>query len=337
MNVQHPQTPRIFISTIPFGEVDPSPLQALDKSGFEYKINPLGRKLKANEVAEIAKDYDALIAGTEDTIPLIQASKKLKIISRVGIGLDSVPLELCKKKGIKVCYTPDAVTKAVAEFTVGLMLDITRHITQVDRQQRARVWQRLQGKRIGESVIGLVGYGRVGSQITDILTSFKPKQILVNDIKDKKSEIKLLSEFSGVEIKQVEKEIIWEHSDVISLHVPLSKLTKDMVGTEEMKMMKSETVLLNTARGGIINEDELYVSLKEKQIASAAVDVFEKEPYLGKLTELDNILLTQHMGSCSYDCRTQMELEAVEEVIRFFKQEPLLREVPEEECQYQQA
>ena len=91
---------RIFISTIPFGEVDTSPVKLLEKSGFEYKINPLGRKLKANEVAEIAKDYDALIAGTEDTTPLIQASKKLKIISRVGIGLDSVPLELCKKKGI---------------------------------------------------------------------------------------------------------------------------------------------------------------------------------------------------------------------------------------------
>jgi D-3-phosphoglycerate dehydrogenase / 2-oxoglutarate reductase len=328
---------RIFISTIPFGEVELSPLQVLDKSGFEYNINPLGRKLKADEVAEIAKDYDALIAGTEDTTPLIQSSKKLKIISRVGIGLDSIPLELCKKKGITVCYTPDAVTKAVAEFTVGLMLDSTRHITHADRNQRAGVWKRLQGKRIGESVIGLVGYGRVGSMITGILSSFKPKQIFVNDLKDKHDEIRSLSERSGVEIKQVEKEIIWKHADVISLHVPFSKLTKDMIGKEEMKMMKSETVLINTARGGIINEEELCVSLIEKQIASAALDVFKNEPYEGKLNELDNILLTQHMGSCSYDCRTQMELEAVEEVIRFFKQEPLLREVPEEELQYQKA
>jgi D-3-phosphoglycerate dehydrogenase / 2-oxoglutarate reductase len=328
---------RIFISTIPFGEVETSPVKLLEKSGFEYKINPLGRKLKANEVAEIAKNYDALIAGTEDTTPLIQSSRKLKIISRVGIGLDSVPLELCKTKGIKVSYTPDAVTKAVAEFTVGLIIDLTRHIAQSDRQQRAGVWQRLQGKRIGESVIGLVGYGRAGSRIAGILASFKPKQILVNDIKNKQAEIVSLSEASGVEIKQVEKEIIWKHSDVISLHVPLSNKTKDMIGTEEMKIMKSTAVLLNTARGGIINEEELYASLIEKQIASAAVDVFEKEPYLGKLTELDNILLTQHMGSCSYDCRAQMELEAVEEVIRFFNREPLLREVPDEEFQYQQA
>ena len=144
------------------------------------------------------------------------------------------------------------------------MLDITRHITQADRQQRARVWQRLQGKRIGESVIGLVGYGRAGSQIAGILTSFKPKQILVNDLKNKQAEISSLSEISGVEIEQVEKKIIWKHSDVISLHVPLSKLTKDMVGTEEMKMMKSETVLLNTARGGIINEERTLCFLKRK-------------------------------------------------------------------------
>ena len=91
MIVPKTETPRIFISTIPFGEVDPTPLNELDKSGFEYCINPLGRKLKSEEVAEIAKDYDALIAGTEDTTPLIKLSKKLKIISRVGIGLDSVP------------------------------------------------------------------------------------------------------------------------------------------------------------------------------------------------------------------------------------------------------
>ena len=205
----------------------------------------------------------------------------------MGIGLDSVPLELCETKGIKVSYTPDAVTKAVAEFTVGLIIDLTRHITQADRQQRAGVWQRLQGKRIGESVIGLVGYGRAGSRIAGILASFKPKQILVNDIKNKQAEIVSLSEASGVEIKQVEKEIIWKHSDVISLHVPLSNMTKDMIGTEEMKIMKSTAVLLNTARGGIINEEELYASLIEKQIASAAVDVFGQEPYLGKLTELD--------------------------------------------------
>ena len=337
MKVLETEIPRIFISTIPFGEVDPSPIQALDKSGFEYSINPLGRKLKADEVAEIAKDYDALIAGTEDTKQLIQSSKKLQIISRVGIGLDSVPLELCKKKGITVCYTPDAVTKAVAEFTVGLMLDLTRHITHADRNQRAGVWKRLQGKRIGESVIGLVGYGRVGSLLAGILSSFKPKKIFVNDLKNKHDEIRSLSEISGVEIKQVEKVIIWKQADVISLHVPLSKLTKDMVGKEEMEMMNSGTVLLNTARGGIINEEELYVSLMEKQILSAAVDVFENEPYQGKLENLENILLTQHMGSCSYDCRAQMELEAVDEVIRFFNQEPLLREVPEEELQYQKA
>ena len=335
MKAQNPQAARIFISTIPFGEVEPLVLELLDKSGFEYSINPLGRKLKADEVAEIAKDYDALIAGTEDTTPLIQSSKKLQIISRVGIGLDSVPLELCKKKGITVCYTPDAVTKAVAEFTVGLMLDLTRHITYADRNQRDGVWKRLLGKRIGESVIGLVGYGRVGSLLAEILTGFKPKKIFINDLKNKQTEIRSLSEISGVEIKQVEKVVIWKQADVISLHVPLSKLTKDMVGNEEMEMMKSETVLLNTARGGIINEEELYVSLMEKQILSAAVDVFEKEPYQGKLKELDNILLTQHMGSCSFDCRGQMEFEAVEEVIRFFNQEPLLREVPEEELQYQ--
>ncbi|TQE84052.1 phosphoglycerate dehydrogenase [Leptospira noguchii] len=322
---------KIFISTYPFGNHDPLPLDLLKNTGWEINTNPLKRKLKSSEVTEIAKDVDGIIAGTEDLTPLIQANPNLKFISRVGIGLDSVPLALCKERNIRVSYTPDAVTNAVVELTIGLMLSVTRYIPNADRELRKGNWSRFTGKRLGESVIGLIGLGRVGMKVLKILSSFDPKKILINDLIDKSSEVQDLLEKSGVPFEFVDKNRIYAESDVISLHIPMTKHTKDLIGIEELRRFQKDSFLINTARGGIVNEIALYEALKEGVIAGAAVDVFEEEPYKGNLCELENALLTQHMGSCSYDCRLLMERGAAEEMIRFFTGEPLKSEVPENE------
>ena len=170
--------PKIFISTVPFGEADKKPIELLDQSGFEYVINPLNRKLKPEEVGELAQDCDGLIAGTENIHLVLEKAKSLKIVSRVGIGLDSVPLLECRKKEITVCYTPDAVTMAVVELTIGLMVSLTRKVCLADRNIRSNNWNRLQGKRLEKSIIGLIGFGRTGSNIARVLSEFKPKQIL---------------------------------------------------------------------------------------------------------------------------------------------------------------
>ena len=158
--------PKIFVSTHPFGALSSKPLELLRQTGFEFQINPLGRKLTSQEVAEMAANCDALIAGTENIELVLEKVPNIKIISRVGIGLDSVPLIECRKRNVVVCYTPDAVTMAVAELTVGLMLNITRFVCKTDRQIRTGVWQRLQGRRIGKSIIGLIGFGRIGKSRT---------------------------------------------------------------------------------------------------------------------------------------------------------------------------
>ncbi|AXX16220.1 MULTISPECIES: phosphoglycerate dehydrogenase [Leptospira] len=322
---------KIFISTYPFGIYDPEPLNLLNATGWEIITNPFKRKLKSAEVAEIAKDVNGIIAGTEDLIPLIQSNQKLKFISRVGIGLDSVPLSLCREREIRVSYTPDAVTKAVVELTVGLMLSVTRYISNADRELRKGEWSRFTGKRLGESVIGLIGLGRVGLSVLKILSAFAPKKILINDLMDKSNEVKNILEESKVSFAFVDKEQIYTASDVISIHVPLTKLTKNLISSAELSKFKKDAFLINTARGGIVNEAALYDALKNQRIAGAAIDVFEEEPYKGNLCKLENVLLTQHMGSCSYDCRLLMEKGAAEEIIRFFKGEPLLNEVPEQE------
>lgn len=295
----------------------------------------MGRKLTPDEVCKLAKEYDGIIAGTEDLDLLIKTSSSLKIISRVGIGLDSVPLEKCKEKGIRVVYTPDAVTMAVAELTIGVMITLTRYVNNADFEIRKNIWQRKLGKRIGKSVIGIIGFGRIGTNVAKLLAPFRPEEIIINDLKDKSDEIEKFTLKYNIKARVVEKDEIYKKSDIITLHVPLSGSTKNMINRETLALCSENTFLINFARGGIVDEAALYGALKNRKIAGAALDCFEHEPYEGPLIELDNILLTQHMGSCSYDCRGRMEKEATEDIIRFFKKEPLVNEVPDEEYRYQ--
>ncbi|MBK8395384.1 MAG: phosphoglycerate dehydrogenase [Leptospiraceae bacterium] len=327
--------PKIFVSTFPYGVSDVSPRQILENTGWEIKYNPHNRKLKPEELAEFAKDADGVIAGTENMNQLLAINPNLQFIARVGIGLDSVPLSLCREKGIKVSYTPDAVTPAVAELTVGLMIALTRFANRADREIRNDQWTRPVGKRIEHSNIGIIGFGRVGKKLVQLLSSFKPKEILVNDIKDKSEEIKQIANQWNISIQQVTKEEIYQSSDIISLHLPLYKKTKYMIDKKSLELFNKNSFLINTARGALIHEKDLFDALNVKQIKAAALDVFETEPYSGNLRALENIILTQHIGSCSFDCRYEMEIQAAEELIRFFKNETLLREVPDEEYEYQ--
>lgn len=327
---------RVFISTYPFGKYNPIPIQILEEKGFEIIKNPYARKLKTEEVAELAKDVDAIIAGTENLTDLIHLNKKLQLIARVGIGLDSVPLKLCREKGIVVTYTPDAVTMAVAELTIGLMIDVTRKVQLADKEMRRGGWSRFVGKRLGESVIGIIGVGRVGLNVIRLLSEFYPKEILIQDIKDKSKEVASLLDPKKIQYRFVSKEEVFRKSDIVSLHVPLTSLTRKMITKKELEFFSSDSYLINTARGELIEEADLIHSLSNQKLAGAAIDVFSKEPYTGDLIKIENVVLTEHMGSCSYDCRLAMEKEASEDVIRYFSGEVLRNEVPKEEYDYQE-
>lgn len=326
---------KIFVSTYPFATFDLTPLELLKKSGIEFELNPYQRKLTEKELQKHTKDVHGIIIGTENIAPILDSAKQLKMISRVGIGLDSIPLKECKKKNITVCYTPDAVTKAVSEFTVGLMISATRHIVLADRQVRHGIWKRLQGKRIENSSIGIIGLGRTGTDIVKLLSSFNPKQILIHDIKNKKEQIQQFQKEYSLNIQQVTQEAVFKNSDIISLHIPLTPKTKNLISKHTLNFFKKDSFLINVSRGEIIHESDLYETLINKKIAGCALDVFQKEPYFGKLSKLENVILTQHMGSCSFDCRIKMEKEATEELIRFFKNQSLHNEVPITEYEYQ--
>jgi D-3-phosphoglycerate dehydrogenase / 2-oxoglutarate reductase len=328
----------VFVSTFPFCRTSSYALDILKKNGHTVTINPLGRKMKPNEVAEFAQEHDTLIAGTEDLLPLVEKSSSLKLISRVGVGLDSVPLDLCKDKGIAVTYTPDAVSPAVSELAIGLMIDLFRQVGVADRELRSGGWSRPYGIRIGTSKIGILGCGRIGTRLAYHLLGLAPAEILICDIVDKSDfidELRKNSEslyqspftrsknWSQTKIRQVSHKELYTEADCISVHIPLNDTNRNLISSQEIKQMKPSSYLINTARAGIINEEDIYQCLVNGTIAGAAIDVFEEEPYHGKLTNLDNVILTQHMGSCSIDCREDMEKEASDNVVGFFRGEQL--------------
>ena len=175
---------KVLITTVPFAEKNRLPIEQLNAAGIEYLINPLGRKIKEDELAEMVTDFDALIAGTEPITDKVMASAtRLKLISRVGIGLDGVDLLAAERRGIQVSYTPDAPAPAVAELTIGLMLSLLRSIHTVNAQMHRGDWQRHFGRRIPEVTVGIIGVGRIGGRVLRRLAGFGTPRILVNDLR----------------------------------------------------------------------------------------------------------------------------------------------------------
>ena len=325
---------RVLITTVPFASIDRRPLDLLESAGIEYVINPLGRKLKATELAELICGFDVVIAGTEEiTESVINTADRLKLISRVGVGLDGVDLKSAEKRGILVSYTPEAPAPAVAELTLALILNLLRNVHIANSQMHNGNWNRLFGRRISEVTFGIIGAGRIGSRVVRNLVSLGANRVLVNDL----NALNDLNEDLLNFINYVDKDIIYRESDVLSIHIPLNASTKNMIGYEQLSLMKLDAMLINTSRGGIVNENDLIKILLEGRLSGAAIDVFEQEPYQGGLSQIDRCILTSHMGSMSTDCRVKMEVEATEEAIRYLTGMPLMGTVPKSEYENQRG
>jgi D-3-phosphoglycerate dehydrogenase len=313
---------KALISTSPFASVDSHPIDLLRNEGIEVVENPFGRWPTEPELCALIGDVDLFIAGTEPiTERVLAAAPRLRLISRVGIGLDNVDLSAARRRGIVVSYTPDAPAPAVAELTIGLMLSLLRQVHAADRLVRAGGWHRFMGRRLAESTVGIVGVGRVGRRVVHLLSAFGAR-ILAND---------LTPAPDITNVTWVEKDALYASADVISLHLPLTPRTVNLIAAAEIGRLKPDALLINTSRGGIVNEADLAAALRAGRIAGAAIDVFTHEPYSGELAGVDRCLVTCHMGSMSIDCRRRMELEAVENVLHFLRHGSPVQAVPDEE------
>jgi len=316
----------VLITAIPFGAVDSAPLSLLREHGIEYDVNPFGRRIQPAELVELLHGKTVLIAGTEPiSAETIAAAPELKLIARVGIGLDSVDLAAAHARGVQVTYTPDGPSAAVSELTIGVMIGLLRGIHTADRLMHQGTWQRRMGRRLARCTVGVIGTGRVGSRvIAHLLGGFEGVRVLACDIAAP-------GLAGGAAVEWVDPPTIYREADVVTVHVPLTPKTRGMVGEAELASMRRDAFLINTSRGEIVDEAALAAALRANGIAGAAVDVFEREPYTGELTELDNCLLTCHMGSMSEDCRARMECEAAAEAVAFLEGRPPIIPVPDEE------
>jgi D-3-phosphoglycerate dehydrogenase len=223
------------------------------------------------------------------------------VISRCGAGLDNVDLKSADELKIKVYNTPDAPTDAVAELTVGLMLDCLRLISKTDRNIRKGIWEKPMGSLLRSKNTGIIGFGRIGRALSKILQAFG-SNVFAYDIA-------AVAGSQGVQIVPFEELI--RKSDIISLHIPASSEKKYIIDAPVISMMKEGAYLFNVARGGLVDEDALFQALRSGKIAGAGIDTFESEPYSGKLMEMENVVLTSHIGSYARDSRILMEKQAV--------------------------
>ena len=303
---------KVFISLNQFCHFSDIPKKLLKKYNIEYINNPLKKKLTEEDLIKYQSNCDFILAGTEKiSKKVISKNKNLKVISRVGVGIDNIDLKYAKKRQIKVFNTPSAPSDSVAEFSLALILNSIKQINLMDTEIRRKKWIKLQGKMINDLNIGIVGTGNIGSKLIKLLSFLKPKKILAYD---KIKKIDLIKNFN---VNYVSKKDLLQNSDLISLHLSSNQKTKKFISEKEFKLMKKSAILINTSRGDIIDEKKLESALKRKIIGFAALDAFEKEPYTGCMINLENCLITSHSSSFTESARKMMEIHATKNIIRF--------------------
>jgi len=301
---------KVLVSTSTFGEFDETPLQKLKQNGFEVVVNPYGRKLQPQESIGLMRDIDGIIAGTEPlNSDILKRANRLKVISRLGVGLDNVDLTAAKQLGIHVASTPAAPTEAVAELTLGLMIVLARRVVEADHAIRNGSWKPLMGVLLTGKTLGIVGLGRIGKRVAELVQPLGMSILAYEPFADG-------SFVTKYQIGLVSLSELFSQADIVSLHIPLLPETRGLVSRELFALMKPTALLINTCRGEVVDEAALLQAVESNRLAGAALDVYNEEPYRGPMKQNSRIILSAHMGSYAKEARIQMEHEAVENLIR---------------------
>ncbi len=298
---------KIVISTSSF-DINNNPyIKRLTKGGMQIVLNPYQRKLSEDEIlALLGDDTIGLLAGIEPlTKKVLNSAHGLKVIARCGTGLDSVDSDAAHQNDILVSNTPEAPAQAVSELTMGLILSVLRQIGSTHRLIQDGQWPRTQGNLFAAQTVGIIGLGHIGRRVAALCLAFGAKVIAHDPY--------LQQAHPDISLLQFEQLI--KTANVISLHIPYSQNTHHLISADTISLMKPGTILINAARGGLIDENALIEALKSGHIAGAALDVFEQEPYQGPLLNYNNVVMTSHIGSLAKESRQRMELEAAENLL----------------------
>lgn len=301
----------IVISTSSFDVDNNAGIVLLRSAGLQVSTNPFGRKLTENEISGLLSDsVVGLLAGVEPlTAQVISGAQSLRVISRCGVGLDNVDQVAAQDRNVQVLSTPDAPVDAVVEMTMGLILATLRQIPRADRELRSGGWPRHKGRLLKAQTVGIMGLGRIGARVAALCREFGARVIAHDPVVKN----------APADVQWVEVADLLAQSDVVSLHTPYGEKTHHLINNESLGAMKQGAILINTARGSLVEETALLAALQEGRLSAAGLDVFESEPYSGPLQELPQVVLTPHLASSALESRREMELEAANNLYQGLK------------------
>jgi len=297
---------KILIGPSSFSAIDTRPMDMLRDTGAEVVDNPYKRRLKKAELLELlAGGITGLIAGLEPLDKEVMSASKLRVISRCVSGMSNVDQDAARELEITVCSTPDAPVDSVAELTLGAMLGLLRMIPFMTNELHNKRWSKKIGALLSGKTVGIIGFGRIGRRLYELLVPFKSRIVVVDPLY--KEDIK------DVALVSLEDALV--QSDIICIHASGQEC---IIGPKELDRVKPGLLLLNAARGGLVDEAALAEALKAGRIGGVWLDAFEQEPYEGPLTGYPQVILTPHVGSYTAECRIRMETESVNNLITAF-------------------
>lgn len=297
---------KVKVSTVAFSK-NKYLVDALVQEFPDAVVNDAGQRLQDSQLIEYLHDADAAIIGLEQINgAVLDQLPSLKMIAKYGVGLDNIDLEACKSRNVTIGWTGGVNKRSVAEMSLGFMLALIRNLYITSNQLKQQVWNKNGGFQLSGKTIGIIGIGNIGRELVGLLKPFNCR-ILGNDIVD----IKSFADENNLEV--VTKEKLIAESDIISIHTPLTEQTKNLFNEYAFSQMKENAFLINTARGGIVNENDLKKALMENRIAGAALDVFEHEPPTDQeLLACTNLICTPHTGGNANEAVVAMGLSAIQ-------------------------
>lgn len=281
----------------------------LERSGVPFRIHDTGKRITTPELLALAGDATAVIAGVEPyDRATLDGLPALRCISRVGVGVDAVDLAAARERGIAVVNTPEPPTAAVAELALTMMLSLCRNIPRQSREAAAGRWTRLDAHLLGARRVGVVGLGRIGRRVAQLVRAFGAEVWAVDPAPD-------LAWCAATGVTMGTLDEILAGCDIVSIHAAKSAGAPLRLGAAELGRMRPGAILVNLGRGEMVEEAALVAALTSGHLAGAGLDVYAKEPYSGPLTDLDNVVLTPHSATLTVETRSAMEREAVRKAL----------------------
>lgn len=300
---------RVGVTTVSFS-ANQELLDLLRATGLNVKINPFGRRLTNEELIEFLNDCDSAIIGLDKiNSTVLGKCPRLKLISKYGVGLDNIDFKSCEDHGVKVTFPVGVNKRSVSEMALSMMLGLARNINSTSLELKEGKWNKSGGFEISGKTIGIIGFGNIGSDLAKLLGPFDVK-ILANDIDPKV--FKSAPEY----VHPCSKDEIFQYCDIISVHTPLTGKTENLINRSNIHMLKDGVILINTARGGIFNEKDVFQALKASKIGGLGIDAYVQEPPSSKdLILLKNVICTPHIGGNSREAVRAMGNAAIQNLL----------------------